>query len=425
MKKKKGFPLWGLMTVLAVLLGIFLKDSRCFSSSGTISLYTGEGSYFVGDEVNLVVDVNSTAGISFVDMEFLYDESLLEYVSGDKGVTGSEGLVQISDHFSKNKNRKKYNIKFKALKEGSWEFLSTTDPLVYDASFETMSLSILRTTVVIERDETVKKEASLSFLRVAEGEISPKFSAENKEYEVVVSNEVTVLTIYADSTDDTHIVTIEGNEDLRVGNNRVMINVEDNTGNKVSYILMVYRNSVKEDEELLKSEEEKETEKPVESEKPKEEEKSGEDALNIETGEGLKAQKINGKLNLLFSQRFILIPLPEGVVIPSGYEKTQLIIDGNSLTAYTLESDLENDFLLFYGKLETGKEGFYFYDRVDKTLQRYSGNPYLHTDRNMTVIDENTYGKKVFRMKIAVGVLSGLLVAALIGLITVILKDRT
>lgn len=423
---KKGLIILGLlMAVISAAMQPFdYKIAK--ASSGTVSLYTTESTYAAGDEVELVVDINSTAGISFVDLELLYDSSLLEFVSGDEGVAAEDGLIQISDHFSRNKNRKKYKVTFLALGEGSWEFLTTTEPLIYDASFEVMSVSTLRTTVTITREKEEEAKALLSYLRVVEGEIVPEFSPERTKYELNVSNEVESLTIYADSEDDSHQVTIEGNSDLKEGSNSVVIKVTDRSGNENSYIISVYRNSLKEDESAAGEEETKEPEKDEETKKPEEnEENEGEDdPFMLEGGEGLRSRMINERLNLLLSQRFIMIPLPENVAVPTGYEKTQLILDGNSLTAYTLADDLENDFLLFYGKLKGGKEGFYFYDRVDKTLQRYNGNPYLHTDRNMTVMDENTYERKLSGLRVALAAVTGLFVAALIGLLSMVLRNR-
>lgn len=427
MCKGKGLVIMGLlMAVISVAMQLFdFKTVK--ASSGTISLYTKESTYVVGDEVELTVDINSTAGISFVDLELLYDDSLLEFVSGDEGVAADGGLVQISDHFSKNKNRKKYKITFLALGEGSWEFMTTTEPLIYDASFDVMSISTLRTTVNVSQANTGEIKALLSYLRVVEGEISPEFSPENTQYELKVSNEVESLTIYADSKEDSHQVTIEGNSDLREGSNKVVIRVTDGNGNENSYVLSVYKNSLKEDESALGGEETEAPKKEEEegTEQPKEEDGGkDDDSFMLEGGEGIRSRIINERLNLLLSQRFIMVPLPENVAVPTGYEKTQLILDGNSLTAYTLVNDLENDFLLFYGKLKGGKEGFYFYDRVDKTLQRYSGNPYLHTDRNMTVMDENTYERKMSNLRVALVIFIGLFVAALIGLLTMVLQSR-
>lgn len=427
MAKKAGLIFLGLlMAVLSAAMQLFdFKIAE--ASSGTVSLYTTESSYATGDEVKLVVDINSTAGISFVDLELLYDSSLLEFVSGDEGVSADGGLIQVSDHFSKNNNRKKYKVTFLAKAAGSWEFLTTTEPLIYDASFEVMSVSTLRTTVTISQEKTEETKALLSYLRVVEGEIEPEFSPENTQYELKVSSEVDSLTIYADSKEDSHQVTIEGNTDLREGNNRVVIRVTDGSGNENSYVLSVYKSSPKEEEEETgggqeTKEPDEETEEPKKDEGNEDE--GDNDAFMLEGGEGIRSQIINDKLNILLSQRFIMIPLPEGVAVPTGYQKTQLILDGNSLTAYTLADDLENDFLLFYGKLKGGKEGFYFYDRVDKTLQRYNGNPYLHTDRNMTVMDENTYERKLSNLRVVLAIFIGLFVAALIGILSMILQNR-
>ena len=83
---------------------------------------------------------------------------------------------------------------------------------------------------------TVKKSdnSNLSSIQIAEGVISPEFSKTVKEYTINVPYEVTKLSIAATPEHSKGTVTINGNDELKVGENliEIIVTAEDSSTDK-------------------------------------------------------------------------------------------------------------------------------------------------------------------------------------------------
>lgn len=83
-------------------------------------------------------------------------------------------------------------------------------------------------------EEKKSSDATLKELIIAEGQLTPEFNANVKEYTITVPNEITSLNITANPNDSKATVSIEGNSDFVVGENKITIKViaEDGTTNE-------------------------------------------------------------------------------------------------------------------------------------------------------------------------------------------------
>lgn len=59
-------------------------------------------------------------------------------------------------------------------------------------------------------------------------------------------------------------------------------------------------------------------------------------------------------------------------------------LEGITVPAYTIENDLDGNYLLLYLKGPSGKPYLYQYDRQEKTLQRYTGSMTEKVNRGTT-----------------------------------------
>ena len=84
----------------------------------------------------------------------------------------------------------------------------------------------------------------LNDLKILNGELSPLFDINNDTYTVFVSNDVTHLEINY-SVSESSNVNIYGNENLAVGENKVLIEVTNTDGDITSYNLLVTREEEK------------------------------------------------------------------------------------------------------------------------------------------------------------------------------------
>lgn len=89
----------------------------------------------------------------------------------------------------------------------------------------------------------VKKSTdnTLSALTIEEGQISPEFSKDVKEYAVRVAYEVTELNVTATPNDSKAKVEIIGNKDLQEGENVLTIRVTAEDGSVADYVVKVTR----------------------------------------------------------------------------------------------------------------------------------------------------------------------------------------
>ena len=100
------------------------------------------------------------------------------------------------------------------------------------------------TTKPVEEKEK-SKDSSLKELAIAEGASTPEFNKDVKEYVLTVPNEITSVNVTATPTDSKAKATIEGNTELKEGENTVTVTVTAENGDKTNYIIKVTRSRAK------------------------------------------------------------------------------------------------------------------------------------------------------------------------------------
>lgn len=101
---------------------------------------------------------------------------------------------------------------------------------------------------VTKTKNTENANADLDTLAVEYFELTPEFDKNITNYFVEVSNEVDKLNIFAVSSDESAKVEISGNENLKIGDNQIIISItaKDNITTKKYYINAHRRNSKEE-----------------------------------------------------------------------------------------------------------------------------------------------------------------------------------
>ena len=88
---------------------------------------------------------------------------------------------------------------------------------------------------------------------------------------------------------------------------------------------------------------------------------------------------------LTFNNEIVLF-IVDAKDIPKGYKKTTIKIGENEITAY--QKDKNSDFYLIYGmNVDSGNTGWYHYDSVDNTIQRYD----VEEINNLTYVNNRYY----------------------------------
>ncbi len=101
---------------------------------------------------------------------------------------------------------------------------------------------------VTKTKNTENANANLDTLAVEYFELTPEFNQNITNYSVEVSNQVNKLKIFAVSSDESAKVEISGNENLKIGDNQIIISItaKDNITTKKYYINAHRRNSEEE-----------------------------------------------------------------------------------------------------------------------------------------------------------------------------------
>lgn len=354
--KKRKIHIWLLVCILS-FSGFFLSYGKMLAASATIYLTEPKEIVKSGETFTVIVVVQSSESIGNVEAFVSFDKDMVSFQSGGLFATAGDDLVMIRDwDTSEESTRKKYLLTFKAKKDGECKFETSNDASVYDATTkETMSVSCVNLSMQIggtktDEPETVDnpevKENStgkgaypiLETLTVSDGILAPLFEPKTYQYKTEVNSTVQALEISAIPENKGDTVTIEGNEDIKEGKNKVTITLTSSLGRERIYTIEVIKNNQAKDV-------------PAE---------------NTEDG-SIHCTKEDGAITLTQSLKLI-IKNPDKSFIPTGYEQTSIRIDGISIPAYMKAEDLKADTYLVYGTDQNENTGFYQYNRLTKTI---------------------------------------------------------
>lgn len=412
-RKRNGFiscVIKGFVVALCCLCGA-LNMGVTYGASASVTISTKSAEVKVGDTLSIVITAESSAMISDVEAYISYDPLIIEFISGGSKVTGGNGLLFISDIENKVSTLKKYTLKFKAIKSGSSELAIADKPMVYGGGErEEMSVSKNSLTVHINEQQEKNNSSNLKTLSFIDADIAPKFSPSIKEYTVTVGNKVSNIAVRATAENVDAKIEITGNDNLVEGDNEVKITVNVGGQNKTQYNIVVHR-------------------KTKQEEAYEKEEKEVADKQEGDTGiDGFYVYKNDGSIVFENSYQYILLDVPENAKIPTGYQKTSIILSDITIPVYEAKTKkADKDFFVLYAKNEDGEEGFYQYDRKEKTLQRYQGSLSEVTKEEIVeedAMEENYYKEQVNQMMIIIFILIGISVVFLLIIVKLILTGR-
>ena len=406
-----------LCPVLLVLL--FFPHVIVYASSADISISSDKDFYTKGDTV--VVSVLIEAEVLPGDFEgyLLYSPDVLTYLSGPEIISGGEGILKINDQVdSQERNTRKYSIRFLATGIGNAEIALRENPELYE--FEegylmSVSSNVLKFPVTASLKDS--SDSSLAVLKVSPGTLAPVFSKDITEYSVKVPEGTGKLVVSAAASDLDAIVDVKGNDNLITGTNRIEVKVTAPDGSIRTYVILCECGE-KKDEPVKNPEltDIPDTPEPVSSVPAR---------IN-----GISAILKDNEIHLFSDNEFVVTEPDDKIIIPEGYEKTYLKIDGVSIPVYASKDDGKNSFLLMVLKDSSGSPILYDYDRAEKTLQRHIESSSRQTGRVLTDSIEalelaQSYEKSLNILTVIIAVLSGLTLALLIIVINVSIKNKS
>lgn len=401
-----------MILIISMGMGLVYSEKTVSAASASVNISADKTDPEKDQSITVKVNVKADSDISGVEIYFLYDEKVLEFQKSGKLINGGNGLLKLSDMDSSNIGRsKEYTIKFKAIGVGVSEVSVNEKAYVYDyEEGNEMSVSANRLSISVKSKNTASDNADLSVLKIDKGDLVPEFKKDVTEYSTEVENDVESLVINALAEDSKSTVDVSGNGKFAKGENKVVIRVKAESGKTKEYIIKVN--------------------KRVESEVTE----TKEPDVNIDSDpedriEDFSVEIIEGKTFIKNAYSFEVVDVEDSSLVPAGYLKTKVILYGVSITAYTKENDLDNDFLLIYAINNfSGEKGFYQYDRVEKTMQRYqtgkSGTVSISGEEEAKIITSEEYNSRLNQLSVIIAVLSSIIALLIIGIIRLFMKAR-
>jgi hypothetical protein len=394
-----------LLICLFLVFGGLININYAYAASANVEITTDKSQVTVGDTVLVYINISSDSMFGDVEANLTYDEEILEYKGGVSFISGNIGFLKIADvNISEGSDNRKYALEFQALEVGKTEIEFSGPVMVYDYETELpMSVFYDSTEIEVKPAHTASDNAYLSSLKVSSAELEPAFDKNTFEYSTSVAYDVDRLVVVALPEDEKATVRITGNDLLEEGENKVVINVTAEAGNIIEYTIKVAKDIAPE---------------------------VGVDTPSITPDKkhgSFEVVRVEGEIFAIYGGKYKLLEPPADIKVPSGYIKTKIIISGVSIPVYASEQ-LDSEFFLIYAENELGEAGLYSYDKVERTMQRYTSViapvPGQTDEINKEPVNNEQYRSKMNIAAIIIALLSALCAVLVILCIRMFMKLR-
>lgn len=421
--------------ITALLLGIcmlaFSFENVAFAAKGSVTL--SGGSAEVGKTVTVSGTVKcSKSAIGAATVTLTYDTTGLKFVSGSSGTNGGSGSVVYSGYGDGSVKSLSFTLKFKVLKEGSFTISGVADAYNFDEQQLTMSVSSATVKgTVVEKEDPVEEEpdepdtpsattttkkssnTKLSSLKVYPGTLSPEFSANVRKYTVQVDSDVEEVTISATTKSSKATFYVSGGTDLKEGENtaKVVVTAEDGTTN--SYTITINKGTASQNLTIVNVDGVAYT---IDESFDAEDIPEGFSAtklmydkaayngvalpdgtmklFNLKDEEGKESFFVYDdvikdfypfvQVKISDTRTIILLPLDATAEAPVGMTETKLLLEGQN---WEVLGETTGEFYLVNARSSDGHTGFYCYDMVDGTYQRFVEETITTEQMDVKVLD--------------------------------------
>lgn len=395
------------------------------AASADITFTSESKTYETGDVFNVELNISADVFPGDFTGYIRYSSDIIEYIGENERIAGGEGILKINDTVtSSDRNTRKYVLKFRAEERGFADISMRDGIELYE--FEEgylMSVSCNTLTLSIGAGDYSSSDCTLQSLKINPGKLDSAFLPDVYEYSTTVPYDTEKLIISAVPSDEEAEVSV-GNNALSVGQNRIVIEVTAEDGSTAKYVLYCVRESEKRNTtEVEPTETAENANYGTGTDVP---ENAAGDITDIENYRSFYAEVVGDDTVIFSDNLFYTAVRPEAVKIPENYTETSLAISGIRVTAYVPKGNPSSEFLLMYLKNADGNEGFYRYDRSEKTIQRYtpgeSKGLIVSDDRIENEELKKSYEKSLGTMTLIIAVLSAVCMLLLIVVIRFAVK---
>lgn len=371
MKKKIGILL---LTLTCLLFGMGMT---AYAADGEIQF--SDLTVKSGEDVSMKVKMLPSNGGAIGDgtAELTYDPALLEFQSGtaesgaNGSVTGGDGTVTIQASGTGTETELTFELSFKALAEGS-AVVQATSSTAYMYSDEALNLTSGTGAVTIEAgDGTTAENTSVT---VPSGDA---ITVQVNGTDYTLNEEFTVAVIPNGFEEAT--LNIQGSD------HRVMYNAA--SGKYLGYLTDASGNS---DYYLY----------------------------NDAEGSFVFAELVD--VSQVTS--IVIFDPTDPSVLPTEYQETTSTINNKEFTAW--HNTAEPDYFLVYALSSDGSEGYYQYDSIQQTYQRFTATAVSNEEDSETGIVAKLQNFVTDHLIMVLGIVAALLILMLIIIIVAVTKLR-
>ena len=408
------------LTLAMLLLALPGQLLTVYAASGKITF--SDPSASVGNQVsvNMKIALSDGTGLGNSDVMLEYDASALEFVSGTNANGGAGSVRVVGSMESANQTTFSFTLKFKALKAGTTS-ITVKSQEVYDADSRPVSIEhVGNSSIKVNASESASKDAGLSSLTISPGSLQPAFSEDVTEYTATVSGTVDKITVSAPAKDGKASVSVQGADNLVIGENQVVCKVtaEDGTTSK-TYTIRVTKVEGEAPENTETNGGSESSKEPVNVQEGNWTAADTFDAsllpegftitdyvyggktiqagvndkgvtliyMNDENGNGeffvydAESGVLAPYITVRMAEKMILVlppeDIPEGTELPENFKPCTIDIREHTVNGWIYSKDTEDtlEYCVLYGQNADGEKNFYRYDQKEMTLQRYFQDP--------------------------------------------------
>lgn len=376
-----------LFIIMFTLLLLFTSISKVSAASASIQVSSSTNRIVVGKTFTVNVKVSSSNTIGTWEWTMSYDTKKLKLVSGPSTV---------KDYGDSKIKSKTYTYKFKAIATGNTA-VSVKSAAVYDYKTEkTMSLTKGTKNINIitqaQLEASYSKNNNLKSLSIDGLKLSPTFNKNTTEYKAEAGSNTEKIKVTATKEDSKASISGTGEHSVTEGDNKIKVSVTAENGSTKTYTIIV---TVKDPNPItvkINDNEYTVVKRESKLEAPKSFEKTTVtindqnipgfyNETNDFTLVGLKDTE--GNINLFiydkenneykpYSETILnqskIYPLPLDKEI-KGYTKSTITINNIEFEAY--ENDNKEFYIIHAKDLETGKDNYFTYDKINNTIIRF------------------------------------------------------
>lgn len=237
LKNNKIFLVSILMTIFIIITAIPITTK----ATQEINIETDKTEMLVDDNVVLTISSRDVP-IASADIEIFFDESQFEFISGPELLAKKENSIKYSwfdedGGVTEINNREIFSIVLKAKKEGIFQIGITGK--AYDKNGNELNIEFKGVSLYIEKESNESyiqtqgttsiddraDNAFLQNLRLNEEGLEPQFEKDIFEYYIIVNENIQNLEVTAIPENINSTVYINGNTELKLGNNDIRIEV--------------------------------------------------------------------------------------------------------------------------------------------------------------------------------------------------------